>query len=786
VELVFARGSGQGVDEGEANEFDAQVAAQIKPYLTTNIYQLGKETVDGHQYPAYAINGPGWAWGAWGTALGAVSSAGRGNAYGHSVDEGVAELTSYLTKRSTKCQDSKFVLAGYSQGAQVVGQAYSETLKSMRSKIVYNALFGDPKLNLPEGVARADTGFSPPACSGKELSPWRYNVTECATSSGSLDVRDPYLPAEWKTSTGLWCNAHDFVCGSSNYVLDADGHNQYKPIPGQAGSRIADAVMEISSRLAAALPPEKTKTLRDQLAAVKEGTSGLDVVFLIDSTGSMGGKIDQARTFVSTMSDRVKALHGRVALVEYKDSTDTVPARVLSGFKPDTADLQAKLAEITASGGNDVPEGLLHGLMMAFNTLEWKNGASKAAVVLTDADFHNPDLTDGSTLAQVLKRSLEIDPVNVYPVVPEYVADSYTKLAAQTSGKVIVDDGDSAAAFDSVLTNLEQRPVALLPLPKYSAPVGGSMTYDASKSYAVNGNIVSYDWDTNGDGTFDKTTSTPILEQVYPVAFDGVMQVRITDNHGGVASASANVHVGAAPPSVVTDAPTNLKAEVLSTTGTISTVQLSWASSDPRVGVWGMSIDGAVLGTEDASVRTMTFTDVERGKDVEFGVTGATKEGEVGQKATAVIPALAPVVTPPKSSDPPAPTTSASPQPSAPAPVSTTPAAAPVQTQAPSGPAPVTGAPVAVAGVVEPAIAAEVAVAAASPTPASTPTPAPSEPQAGAAAPSAAPSPSQAPPAASAPSTPVANLGPWPWLLGALVILGVAAVSLVYRRRNSA
>jgi hypothetical protein len=46
--------------------------------------------------------------------------------------------------------------------------------------------------------------------------------------------------------------------------------------------------------------------------------------------------------------------------------------------------------------------------------------------------------------------------------------------------------------------------------------------------------------------------------------------------------------------------------------------------------------------------------------------------------------------------------------------------------------------------------------------------------------------PSQAPPAASAPSTPAADLGPWPWLLGAIAILGVAAVSLVYRRRNSA
>ncbi len=52
----------------------------------------------------------------------------------------------------------------------------------------------------------------------------------------------------------------------------------------------------------------------------------------------------------------------------------------------------------------------MHALTTTFNGLTWRPGATKAAIVLTDADYHDPDLVDGSTSASVAKRSLEIDP----------------------------------------------------------------------------------------------------------------------------------------------------------------------------------------------------------------------------------------------------------------------------------------------------------------------------------------------------------------------------------------
>jgi hypothetical protein len=55
VESVFARGSGQGLTAGEWNRFSEQLGLRIGAPLTLNSYQLGTESIDGHQYPAVAV-----------------------------------------------------------------------------------------------------------------------------------------------------------------------------------------------------------------------------------------------------------------------------------------------------------------------------------------------------------------------------------------------------------------------------------------------------------------------------------------------------------------------------------------------------------------------------------------------------------------------------------------------------------------------------------------------------------------------------------------------------------
>ena len=170
---------------------------------------------------------------------------------------------------------------------------------------------------------------------------------------------------------------------------------------------------------------------------------------------------------------------------------------------------------------DDEPEAALHASMVAMNEMKWQKGATKAIILLTDAGYHEPDKVDGSTLAAVAKRSLEIDPVNVYPVVEHHLADSYTDVAKQTSGQVVVsgDENDIVAALDKALTKIKNRPNAKLKIGEYYAEVGQKITFDASDSYVVGGKITKYEWDFDGDGKIDQTTTNPVASHVYTEKF---------------------------------------------------------------------------------------------------------------------------------------------------------------------------------------------------------------------------------------------------------------------------
>jgi hypothetical protein len=236
VGVVFARGSGQPLDWIEAPRFFAKVTDRLGPSVSVRRYELGTETHGGARYPAAGVglDSPQ-------KILNVVDAwAGApGGTWRDSARAGTQELVAYLNERATRCPDERQVLGGYSQGANVVGDALTAMPAAARSKVAFAALFGDPKLHLPEGK-----GWYPPACRGTSRSPWRRGSVGCHTDNGILGARMPYVPADIASRVGSWCDRNDPICNGNLADLAKSSHPHYSDTP-----QMDEAATEIAGRL---------------------------------------------------------------------------------------------------------------------------------------------------------------------------------------------------------------------------------------------------------------------------------------------------------------------------------------------------------------------------------------------------------------------------------------------------------------------------------------------------------------------------------------------------------
>jgi hypothetical protein len=239
VGIVFARGSGQPLGYREAPRFFARVAGRLGPAVTVSTYELGTTAQGGARYPAAGVGTDSAqeiinvvdAW-----------SGVAGGTYRASVAAGADELAAYLGARAAACPAERHVVGGYSQGAQVVGDGLARTGAVARTTVSFVALFGDPRLHLPEG-----RGWFPPACRGATRSPWRRGNVGCFTDNGILGARQPYLPADVVTRAGSWCDRNDPICNGNVADLAVSTHSRYS----EAGAGMDQAVAEIAGALGA-------------------------------------------------------------------------------------------------------------------------------------------------------------------------------------------------------------------------------------------------------------------------------------------------------------------------------------------------------------------------------------------------------------------------------------------------------------------------------------------------------------------------------------------------------
>eukprot|EP01032_Pedospumella_encystans_P019749 gene19749-22453_t len=102
----------------------------------------------------------------------------------------------------------------------------------------------------------------------------------------------------------------------------------------------------------------------------------LDLLIMLDCTGSMGPYIHEAkskiRSFVSSIDEIYPDIQLRIAFVGYRDHCDHAARHVVVPFTENLHQFEVVVAKQTASGGGDGPEDIAGALKVA-SELKWES-----------------------------------------------------------------------------------------------------------------------------------------------------------------------------------------------------------------------------------------------------------------------------------------------------------------------------------------------------------------------------------------------------------------------------
>lgn len=204
-----------------------------------------------------------------------------------------------------------------------------------------------------------------------------------------------------------------------------------QPVDGTWTFAAAGATVSASAGGAADLTIEQPGAVATPVA--------LDVLFLLDATGSMSDEIDRLKTSIDSVAARVSALEGspdvRFAMTVYRDEGDTFVTRTYD-FTSDVDAFRAALADVVADGGGDYPEALDEAFAEAVDAPSWRDPATTLQLMFLVADAP-PHVERQVTGYDVSTRSAVGRGIKVFPVASsesDDQAEAVFRQIAQATG----------------------------------------------------------------------------------------------------------------------------------------------------------------------------------------------------------------------------------------------------------------------------------------------------------------------------------------------------------------
>ncbi len=117
----------------------------------------------------------------------------------------------------------------------------------------------------------------------------------------------------------------------------------------------------------------------------------LDILFILDTTGSMGEEINRLKTTIDLIHLNLTSLKPqarvRFGMVLFRDKQDEYTTKVIP-LTEDVALFQKELQQVSADGGGDTPEDLQTALKVAIEEIDWNPHGIRLGFIITDAPPH--------------------------------------------------------------------------------------------------------------------------------------------------------------------------------------------------------------------------------------------------------------------------------------------------------------------------------------------------------------------------------------------------------------
>ena len=189
----------------------------------------------------------------------------------------------------------------------------------------------------------------------------------------------------------------------------------------------------------------------------------LEIMFVVDATGSMGDEMYYIKSEIIDVLSKVKQKNPdtsiNLAMMVYRDKNDSYLTKY-SDFSTDIEAQQQWFAKQEASGGGDIPEAVQVAMKEAVEK-QWSNDSTKLIVHVADAPSHNEDVDDwAKEVYNAANKGIKIITVSGSGVTKqaEYLFRSQSLI---TGGQYVFLTDDSGIGNGHIEASTDEEPLVV-------------------------------------------------------------------------------------------------------------------------------------------------------------------------------------------------------------------------------------------------------------------------------------------------------------------------------------